>query len=327
MTGSRSVRGLRHGGAACAIALCVVLLGLPGVAGATLPRPKLPTPGTSKQVLALVAASHSIVALPTDSDPALADITRDKPNDYFTIRGATCPKLTSCVYGDVNSKKVIVLFGDSHAWMWLPAVYPAAARHGYKLILLFLTSCPAASVTYWDPQTNSYADSCTTARTAAIAAIRKLNPSLVLLSSNTAQRYSSPNVLFTSAQWEAGLDQTITSLASPTTQVGVIGDIPTLDVVMPECLAAYQSNVQQCGVAVPNPVVANRGLQSAEEAAAKQTGAFYIDTLPWLCSSTWCSPVIGKLIVYLNPTHIDATFSEYLSKVFGDALKPYLTAR
>jgi hypothetical protein len=304
---------------AVVVALGVVLLGTALPAGA---KPSLPEPGTARQVLALVGRSPSINSVPSDSVPTLANISEDRPNDYYRMPTPDCPTLTSCVYGDRTSKKVLVLFGDSHAWMWLPAVVPSAKAHGYRVILLFFTDCPAASVTYWDPNTKSYATSCTSERTTAIADIKQLAPRIVLLADRTTERYSAPNVLFTATQWQDGLAQTIEELQGPTTKVGVIGDIPTLDVLFPECLEAYPDAIQHCGVAIPNPQKDNVGLQAAELAAADQTGATYIGTLRWLCTKTWCSPVIGRMIVYLNPTHIDATFAEYLSTVMGKALQP-----
>ncbi len=293
--------------------------------GAATTSTAVPDPGSSRQVAALVAASPHIKRLPKDTDPALADVSSDMPNRYFKIPHTGCTTPTSCVYGDLTSDKTIVLFGDSHAWMWLPAIYPIAQEDGYKLILMYFSGCPAASVTYWDVTTASYATGCDSDRATALTEIAKLAPSVVLLASLTSRRYSAPNTLFTASQWQAGLEKTINQVQSKSTKVGIIGDIPDFNYELPQCLAAYPTSVQRCGVAIPDPIVANRGLQVAEIAAAKQTQSLYINTLPWMCTKTWCSPIIGHMIPDLNQWHIDATFARYLSKVLGLALSPVLS--
>ena len=62
--------------------------------------------------------------VPADLVPALADVRDDLP----TIYGDGChldqrtvtPKV--CVFGDPSSSTTVVLFGDSHAAQWFPAL-------------------------------------------------------------------------------------------------------------------------------------------------------------------------------------------------------------
>jgi SGNH domain (fused to AT3 domains) len=286
--------------------------------------PKLPHPGTSKQIARLVAASKSIKHLPSSTLPSIDSVENDVPGRYFNIPKTGCTTLTACVYGDVNSSKSIVLFGDSHAWMWLPAINPVAQTDGYKLVLIYRTDCPAASVLLWDLQSKSYDTDCDAERAAALGEISKSAPNVVLLASLTSRRYSAPGVLVTASQWEKGLEKTIVDLNSGTTRIGVIGDIPDFNYGLPQCLAAYPTDIQACGVTIPDAIASNRGLQGAELAAAAATGSLYINTLPWMCRKAWCSPVVGHFLPYLNQWHVDATFAEYLSGVFGKALEPIL---
>ena len=307
---------------AIAVAALLAVWGTGAIAEASAP---LPVPGTAKAIQHLVATSPSIRVLPRNLTPPVAQIHLDNPWAYFkTLRWPDCPTLTSCVLGDTASRRVIVLFGDSHALMWLPAIEPVAQHDGYRLDLVWSPNCPAASVTYWNWPTRSYATGCDQWRTSSLAAIRQAHPHLVLLASETADRWASSRALMSDAQWKAGLLKTISLLHLPGTKIAVIGDIQTLDLAMPDCLAAYPTAVQRCGVALPNPVVKNRGHQLAEAAAAREAGVLYVNTLPWLCTTTWCSPIVGTMVSYINDWHVTATYAHFLSGVFGDALRPAL---
>jgi hypothetical protein len=287
---------------------------LSGVAYALAP---LPSGSSAARIAKLVAASHKITKLPQNLVVPLNDIQQDTTSDYFVVPSSGCLTMTSCVYGSTKAKRSIVLFGDSHAWMWVPAVNPIAIRDKYRLILL--EYCPAANVTLWDP---SY-PACDAWRTSSIAALKAARPSLVLLASLTASRYSAPGKRMTSAQWRTGLESTISKLKSKSTRVAVLGDINTMSGNPRLCLAAYPNAVQKCATANPNPNPNDANLNSAEKAAAKIRDVRYLSTLQWLCTKT-CSPIIGNMIVYLDNWHITATYAASLSQVMATDLAPLL---
>lgn len=282
--------------------------------------PELPTPGTAAQVAALVAASPSISSLPGDLLPPLAKAGSDKPGLYYPRANKECQVVATCVFGDLKSKASIVLFGDSHAQMWLPALVPVADALHVRLVILWDPGCPAADVPVWSSQTNSVNAACTAFRAAAIATIRKLDPILVLTADRTSDMLGPDHKFMSNATWESGLETTISQLRSTTTKVAVIGDITASNLTLPDCLAAYPSDVQRCSVPNPNPVI-NQHV-TAEMAAATAEGVTYINPQPWLCTSKVCSPVIGTMVVYFDNEHVAATYAEYLSGVFGQAVKP-----
>ena len=90
--------------------------------GVSLAKDKI-TAGTTTQVAQLVAAAPQIQKLPIDLTPDLVQA----PQDYGAVRGPCNPGVTqlsvpSCVFGDPNGKKTMVLYGDSHAQMWFQAM-------------------------------------------------------------------------------------------------------------------------------------------------------------------------------------------------------------
>jgi len=284
----------------------------------------LPAPGTAAQVSRLVGASHAITSLNTALKQRLLTALADNAGRGYPITKNGCATLTKCVFGDTKASKTVVLFGDSHAQMWIPAMNRIGVSHKLKVALLFLPSCPAASLDVWLRYTNTAFGQCTAARKNWIAAVDKLHPVLVVLADRTTSTYtlaSQGTQLFTDAQWKSGLETTITGLAASKAKIAILGDTTAFNSVVPVCLAAYPTQVQMCAVPDPNPAVP--GHQGAERAAAIADGASYIDTSKWLCTST-CSPVIGNYIVYTDQTHITMTYAGYLSGVLSAALKALL---
>ncbi len=293
---------------------------LSGVAHGLAP---LPTGASAARVAQLVAASHKITAIPKNLVVPLQDIDYDGVSSYFKVPPSQCLTMTSCVYGSTTAKRSIVLFGDSHALMWVPAVNPIAIKDKYKLVLLYQNDCSAASVTFWDTITGTYMTACNSWRASSIAALKSARPSVVLLASLTSLRYSAPGKVFTSAQWRTGLETTISKLKSKSTKMAVLGDLNMMSVPPPPCLAANQKAIQKCASANPNPTKADDNQNSAEESAAKIERVRYVNTLPWICTKS-CSPIVGNMMVYMDNWHLTATYSAFLSKVMATDLAPLL---
>ena len=48
-----------------------------------------------------------------------------------------------CVSDDPAGKRLMVVYGDSHALMWLPAFLCIARSRGWKLVVLGKSACPS----------------------------------------------------------------------------------------------------------------------------------------------------------------------------------------
>jgi hypothetical protein len=278
----------------------------------------LPKPGTASQVAALVAASSSIKRLPTGLVPALSQVAGDSPGAYYPSSNHECSGMTKCVFGDVKSDEVVVLFGDSHAQMWLPALAPVFRSARERLVLIWKPGCPDATVGVWEAYTHSINVGCNDWRSEMIADIHAADPTLVLLADRTSDIPGANNRLIANSTWESGLETTISDLKSSTTQVAVVQDVTILSLPMPECLAAHPNSIQACSVKNPNPKTHQHF--AAELAAADAEDVPYVTTQQWLCT-TRCSPVVGKLAAYFDQYHVSSTYAEYLSNVWALELK------
>jgi hypothetical protein len=309
-----------------AVILVIASLALTSIATASRVAPRraaLPKPGTPSQVAALVAASSKIKTLPSPLVPSLQNVGYDNAANYYPVVKQGCSGTTQCVFGDTSSKTTVVLFGDSHAAMWLPPVIYDSKQLHVRVVLMWYSGCPAADVTVWDPSQHAIDTGCNQWRAQSITDIKKLSPSLVLLSDRTTSVDGSAGKEIPDATWKAGMEKTLSELLGSKLKLAVIGDIAALTNEMPECLAAHPSAIQDCSSPNPNPGFKTH--VADEMAAAKAEGVTYINPQSWLCTKT-CSPVVGNMVVYYDTLHASATYAEYLSLVLENALKPLLPA-
>jgi hypothetical protein len=279
-------------------------------------------PGTPAQVASLVARSGRIMKLPNAAIPQLFAGGTDTAYRLYPSARACSESLKGCAFGDLASSKVVVLFGDSHILMWLPAIVPAALRAGVKIDLMYADDCPVALIGNFSIVTGSYGSlvGCEQWRNAATKVIHALNPMAVIIGERSTLIVSLPgDVPYTPEQWQLSLETTIVRLKTPTMRIAIMQDTNWFDLNPMQCLAAYPADIQRCDEPFPNTM--NPGQDRAEWRAARATGSTYVLTHQWLCT-TICSPVVGPFITNFDNGHVSATYASYLSVVVGDALQP-----
>jgi hypothetical protein len=277
-------------------------------------------PGTAKQVATLVAAAPSIKSLPAGLTPSLSAAASDQPStEYPALKPCMvgAPKMPACLFGDTKGSKTMVLWGDSHAYMWFPALDAIAKAAKWKLVMLVGLGCPVADLAVWNFVTNAPNAECPAFRTAMIKRIDKLNPSLVVMSESfyTLDANDKP---ISDAQFTAALETTFKQLHSRRMKKVLLGDTFLTQASPPQCLAAYPTSVQNCSLAENN--AAYNGQRASEQKAAKADKVPYVNVIPWTCSSV-CTAVIGNMVVYYSGGHLTTTYATYLSGVLGASLK------
>lgn len=285
------------------------------------------TPGTAAQVAALVAAAPEISSVPSTLVPSLPDADADDVFSYYpslhkcALSGGSQTTVPSCVYGDTAAKHSIVLWGDSHAYMWFPAVDAIAIQDHYKLVALFKVACPVADINVFNVLTGSNYPACSAFRTNMVARINKLDPSMVIMSEDFyTAGYSKKKI--TTSEWTKALEATIKEL-KPNIDKVVLGNTIPIGYGFPSsCLASYPTNIQKCSVPERSHVLTSER-QSEQKAVAAERNSTYINVIPWTCSSV-CTDIIGDYVVYYSYQHLTATYDYYLSGVLGADLQPLL---
>jgi len=222
---------------------------------------------------------------------------RSKPinnNDgcHIHIRETVSPR---CEYGDVASKKTIVLYGDSHAAQWLPALDIIGKKRGIKIVSLTKSSCPSAEVIKELSSQYDIAD-CQAFRDSSIARIKKIKPLAVILTGMQplSAPYSNESA---KSWWLAGERKVFNRIKESTLYPIYLTDTPLPRVDIPDCLVAGRG--KSCDTARPI---------DAEVAS----GLIAINPTPWLCEET-CPAIVDGIIAYRDQSHLTVAMSKHLS--------------
>lgn len=240
-------------------------------------------------------------------DPALAD--KDYGQLFFDDCMAWDEEITQpeCTYGNKDSDKKVLLFGDSRAMLYFPAIHKIAKKRDWRLVGLIRGNCTPAMVTY--------EEFCDRWRRNMLTRIfQKEKPGMAIVSTATKNMYSvtvEGRKLSRKASQPyliEGMVKTINTLRSLGTRVIILRDHTGSPFKASKCVARNPRNIKRCAF---RPI--DRSEKAFELAAARQTGTQVIDVQPMFCRPTICPAVIGDVPVYLDRYHITATYSETLA--------------
>ena len=278
-----------------------------------------------------VRRSVATVDVPANLVPPLADASADQPlpDEYGCTLGFLSTYVPPCVFGDVNAKKTVVIFGDSHAAQWFPALDKVADARHWRLIVWTKATCPPVDISLFSPDLGRPYTECSEFRSSAIARIKALRPMLVVM--GIAPNYDSPyGVVQDGPAWLADLGKVVAQVRSSGAQVLVMGPVESPGTVVPDCLSGNLDDVVACNIAPidhhegPGLVGYDRAGVVAERDTIVKAGGHFVDVKPWFCTPQMCPVVIGNLLVFRDNDHITATYSAFLSPVVADEVDLYL---
>jgi len=270
------------------------------------------------------ALGRPVPVVPGNLTPALTKATADRSRPYrdgcasgFT--DATIRK--PCAYGDLASTTTVVLFGDSHAGAWFPAVEAIALRRGWKLVVVTKSACSAASVRIYQAKLNRPFDECVRWRESAWDYIGSLGPAAIVMTSAAAGGDLADRTADPDATWIAGWTRSAELLARTGARLYLIEDTPYQLSDVPECLSAHRWSPAACAVdrASALPHAARRDRIGD---ALRRRGVTTIDPTPWFCTATACPVIVGNVLVYRDASHLTATYARLLAPLLSPYLKP-----
>jgi peptidoglycan/LPS O-acetylase OafA/YrhL len=274
-------------------------------------------------VARVVAASVNTTAVPRNLTPALSKATTDLPvsqtDGCWVGILATAPSPKPCFYGDVHAKTTIVLYGDSHADQWLPALITLGRQHHWRVLDLTKASCPPGFNGIYDPSLKRTYTECDTWHQAALRKIAAVHPNLVVMS----EAVSTGGLRGTDSVWAGAATTAVGGLHRQGIATLFLGDTPRTKIEGPACVAANLSDATQCelnqGYAYYYPA-----RRAAVMNAARAAGAQIFDVNPLFCSSNKCMAVIGNFLVYRDSSHITATYARWLAPALLQPIKQAL---
>ena len=269
-----------------------------------------------EQVIAEVAASADVKNSP-DHPPRIENLAYS--NECDVTRAATSS--SACVHGDPNADRTVVVYGDSHAAMWIPALDIIGKQADWKVIQLNKPGCIAPDFpTYSNVLGREYTE-CEQYRDWAMGKIEELQPDVVIVTSARSGSLMAVDGKGTEDgvedAWEEGLGRTLDRIAPNAGRVVVLGDMPYPSQPGIDCLSANPNDVERCTDSREDAVLADHN--AVEARVAEEHGAEYVDITPWFCTDEVCPAVINGLTVHRDSMHISENYAVWLSEVLGQA--------
>lgn len=256
----------------------------------------------------LVRRGLRLHSVPPDVVPSPLALRND-PRYGSCIKQIEDPNATPCTFGNPTAKRTLVVFGDSHAMSWMPALDTIARDSGFRLVGFYKIACPVPDVPTLSYRSGPYPQ-CREWRTRALAAIRRLDPEVVVTTYERAA--TSPNA-FSTVEWERGLRRSMRMLRAGGARVAQIGDNPRLPEDPGLCLTRPNADPTAC-----IGRLGKREVDAIERRTVESLGGVYIDIAPWFCAENRCPPIINRIIAYRDYQH--------LSPEYVTALEPLLAA-
>ena len=212
-------------------------------------------------------------------------------------------KSDECIYADTKSDKTMVLYGDSHAAQWFPALVEIASRSGYRLISLTKSACPSVDTVRLD-QGGFKMSRCKQWRINTIKRIQEINPDVLIMSS--FQYFAQPPRFTDREQWwNDGQRKLLTEVKNISPHLIYITDTPHPLRDIPACLANY--SISKCNTT-----------QRSEDLSI--SGFNVINPNSWLCSRV-CPAVKDGVVAYRDASHISVDIAIALIPRLTQALR------
>jgi peptidoglycan/LPS O-acetylase OafA/YrhL len=235
------------------------------------------------------------------------------PSNCFAPLGQTSSSI--CHLGDPSSSRTIVVIGDSHALMWMPALISLGQRDGWNVVPLVKLGC---LVSQWTGQEHSSAGQsfapvgeCHAWFNWAMSQGQALHPEVALIGAYYSY------VKEAGDPWIAqGLLATASTMKRTAKHIVIIGDPPTRAKTAVDCLLAPNATLAGCTRSLTQP---DQAITQLVLLTAARAGAGFIDTTGWFCYATECPLVIGNIIAYKDDNHVSAPYATALSGAFRAA--------
>jgi peptidoglycan/LPS O-acetylase OafA/YrhL len=223
------------------------------------------------------------------------------------------PKPRLCYFGATdNPQSTVVLFGDSHAAEWFPAVEQIADSEHWKLVTIVKPHCEALMLN--DEISAQMERVCDEWRRFAIGQIQQLHPDLVLVSSASIHPVANGQLVTDVAVWQRAARGTFSALAQTGAKVRFIRDTPHADYNVLECLAqAEWDGRTHCPALISSAALYPEIYAAEVRGAAGLNDVGFIDLSDAICASGQCNLEIGGTVVYRDMDHLTATYNRSLA--------------
>jgi peptidoglycan/LPS O-acetylase OafA/YrhL len=262
------------------------------------------TGGALPSVIAAVKAAQRGAAIPSGLTPPVTTLLKDyyDPAACAASDGQTTSDI--CPVGDPSASRSIAVVGDSHAYMWMPAIVRMAQQDGWKVVLIGKSGCTPD--TWTGHQTGArngtpgWAE-CRTWYRWGVGQAKALKPTVTVIT-GAYGGVTGPSA----ASFVSGISSATVTMKTFSKAVVVIGDTPRQTRQPVDCLLARHATMKTCTSLFPQEM-----WQISDNIAAgvKKHGAAFLSTRGWFCFDYQCPMVVGHTIVYRDTGHVTKTYA------------------
>jgi len=258
----------------------------------------------------VLAAGAAVDTVPNNLRPSIAAAVDDKAQIYDDgcVNIGVDPEVHDCRYGTSGGDFTMVLYGDSHAAHWFPALNEIANDRGINFVVLTKGGCPTANVAI---PTAILAQQCPIWRDDAIDYMIELQPDLIVMTAS----HDYPN---SSEEWSAGMAETVDRVLPATSRLVMLGDNPNAKDLPSNCLSRNLFSASVCSNTRSAAVSQDR--IDIEYSIATQRSLEFIDTTDWFCTTSTCPMMVGDILLYRDATHLSTTATEFMRPILELAL-------
>jgi peptidoglycan/LPS O-acetylase OafA/YrhL len=269
-----------------------------------------------------VAASVSPARRAMSVPYALSPLVQDLPHDGYPLGSCEAPiggatRTPICRLGDASSNRTIVVFGDSHAQMWMPGIIYAAEQHKLAVIPILKEGCTAGT---WlsDPK----GDACRGWNIWALQQLKHIRPTAIIVGESYSSFLLSGSDL---SNWaELGLAREVIALRRLSATVILVEDAPALPKNPVDCLLAGGATLGSCTFSIGDRLTR---ANSQIVGITTTNNARFLRTLQWFCAGAQCPTVIGTTIGYWDQYHVSNTYATKLRMPFAEEIAGFLSPR
>ena len=232
-----------------------------------------------------------------------------------------------CEAGDLNSKKLIVLYGDSHASMWMSALDVIAKKNGYKVRLFAKLACPLVETPIWSYQLNKPFVECTQWQQKVFPLISELAPEIIMVTDQwkPAVVDGKKSDFDTPFMWEKEFPIAMARISKMAKKVYVLGNNPSLTQDPVDCVSKPNVTLALCSAG--RTQADNAKYNSIEAKATKAVSGIYIDTVAWACTDSLCPIVINSKLAYFDQWHFSESYVKFLTPALESKLSSAFKSR
>jgi peptidoglycan/LPS O-acetylase OafA/YrhL len=271
---------------------------------------------SEEDVLNAVADGVSVTTWP-DQPPRIANLAYSKACNVTRADTSS----SACEFGDLNGTTTAVIYGDSHAAMWVPALDAIGKQEQIKFIQLTKPGCPALDFNIYSQTLRREYTECIEFRAFALNKIAEVQPDVVLISNAYRDVQRSEDGKGTedgvSDAWMNGLTSIIQQIRPNAGRIVVIGDMAYPNLSGIDCLTAHPDDVPACGT--PRGDAVDEAHNALEKQTTEAAGGEYVDTTPWFCTDVECPAVIGGLTVHRDSYHTGENYVVFLAQALAEA--------